>query len=33
MTNTHLEGTEIGAVLRRAADKQRQGEAVGDGGM
>jgi len=33
MTNTHLEGTEIGAVLRRAADKQKQGESVGDGGM
>jgi hypothetical protein len=33
MTNTHLEGTEIGAVLRRATEKQKQGEAVGDGGM
>ena len=33
MTNTHLEGTEIGAVLRRAAEKQNQGEQVGDGGM
>lgn len=33
MTNTHLDGTEIGAVLRRATEKQKQGEAVGDGGM
>lgn len=33
MTNTHLEGTEIGAVLARAAEKQRQGGTVGDGGM
>ncbi len=33
MTNTHLEGTEIGAVLRRATEKQKQGEQVGDGGM
>ena len=33
MTNTHLEGTEIGAVLRRATEKQQQGQAVGDGGM
>lgn len=33
MTNTHLEGTEIGAVLRRAQEKQRQGKSVGDGGM
>lgn len=33
MTNTHLEGTEIGAVLRRAQEKQKQGESVGDGGM
>ena len=33
MTNTHLEGTEIGAVLLRATEKQRQGEQVGDGGM
>lgn len=33
MTNTHLEGTEIGAVLRRATEKQRQGKSVGDGGM
>ena len=33
MTNTHLEGTEIGALLARAAEKQRQGKSVGDGGM
>jgi hypothetical protein len=33
MTNTHLEGTEIGAVLARAAEEQRQGRSVGDGGM
>eukprot|EP00934_Nitzschia_sp_Nitz4_P005906 Nitzschia sp. Nitz4//scaffold7_size249615//169618//171261//NITZ4_001192-RA/size249615-processed-gene-0.203-mRNA-1//-1//CDS//3329558487//5896//frame0 len=33
MTNTHLEGTEIGAELRRAQEKQKQGESVGDGGM
>lgn len=33
MTNTHLEGTEIGAVLRRAQERQKQGEQVGDGGM
>jgi hypothetical protein len=33
MTNTHLEGTEIGAVLARAAEKQKQGKSVGDGGM
>jgi len=33
MTNTHLEGTEIGAVLARAAETQRQGRSVGDGGM
>jgi hypothetical protein len=33
MTNTHLEGTEIGAILLRATEKQKQGEAVGDGGM
>merc|ERR1712194_395866 len=30
MTNTHLEGTEIGAVLRRATEKQQQGQSVGD---
>jgi len=33
MTNTHLEGTEIGAVLRRAQEVQAQGKSVGDGGM
>ena len=33
MTNTHLEGTEIGALLHRAAEKQKQGKTVGDGGM
>jgi hypothetical protein len=33
MTNTHLEGTEIGAVLARAAEDQRQGRSVGDCGM
>ena len=33
MTNTHLDGTEIGAILRRATEKQKQGEQVGDGGM
>ncbi|CAB9508619.1 expressed unknown protein [Seminavis robusta] len=33
MTNTHLEGTEIGAVLRRAQELQQQGKSVGDGGM
>jgi hypothetical protein len=33
MTNTHLEGTEIGAILARAAEKQKQGKSVGDGGM
>ena len=33
MTNTHLEGTEIGAVLARATEKQKQGKSVGDGGM
>jgi hypothetical protein len=32
-TNTHLEGTEIGAILARAAEKQKQGKSVGDGGM
>lgn len=32
-TNTHLDGTEIGAMLARAAEKQNQGKAVGDGGM
>lgn len=33
MTNKHLEGTEIGAILARAAEKQKQGKSVGDGGM
>jgi hypothetical protein len=33
MTNTHLEGTAIGAILARAAEKQKQGQSVGDGGM
>jgi hypothetical protein len=33
MTNTHLEGTEIGALLALAAEKQKQGKSVGDGGM
>jgi hypothetical protein len=32
-TNTHLEGTEIGAVLALAQEKQKQGQSVGDGGM
>ena len=32
-TNTHLEGTEIGAALARAQEKQKQGQSVGDGGM
>ena len=32
-TNTHLEGTEIGAVLALAQEKQKQGKSVGDGGM
>jgi hypothetical protein len=33
MTNTHLDGTEIGAMLARAREKQNQGKSVGDGGM
>jgi TFA2 Winged helix domain 2 len=33
MTNTHLEGTEIGALLALATEKQKQGQSVGDGGM
>jgi hypothetical protein len=33
MTNTHLDGTEIGALLALAAEKQKQGHSVGDGGM
>jgi len=32
-TNWHLHGTEIGAVLTRAAERQQQGKSVGDGGM
>ena len=32
-TNVHLRGTEIGAALLRAAEKQNTGETVGDGGM
>lgn len=32
-TNTHLDGTEIGAMLARAAEKQASGKSVGDGGM
>jgi hypothetical protein len=32
-TNVHLRGTEIGAALVHAAEKQHSGEAVGDGGM
>jgi len=33
MTNTHLIGTEIGAALARATERQQQGKSVGDGGM
>ena len=33
MTNTHLIGHEIGAVLAKAAERQQQGKEVGDGGM
>lgn len=33
MTNTHLVGTEIGALLADASEKQKQGKSVGDGGM
>ena len=33
ITNTHLEGTEIGAVLAMASERQYQGKDVGDGGM
>lgn len=33
MTNTHLDGTEIGAMLAMAREKQNQGKSVGDGGM
>jgi hypothetical protein len=33
MTNVHLVGTEIGAALARATEKQKEGKTVGDGGM
>lgn len=33
LTNVHLLGTEIGAALARATEKQKQGKSVGDGGM
>jgi hypothetical protein len=33
MTNVHLVGTEVGALLADAAEKQKQGKSVGDGGM
>ena len=33
MTNIHLVGTEIGAVLAKAAQRQQEGKQVGDGGM
>ncbi|KAK1742604.1 transcription initiation factor TFIIE subunit beta [Skeletonema marinoi] len=32
-TNTHLDGTDIGAMLAEAAERQSQGKEVGDGGM
>jgi hypothetical protein len=32
-TNMHLDGTDIGALLARATEKQQQGKEVGDGGM
>lgn len=32
-TNTHLDGTEIGAMLAMAAERQAHGNSVGDGGM
>ncbi|KAL3782791.1 hypothetical protein ACHAW5_005745 [Stephanodiscus triporus] len=32
-TNTHLDGTEIGAMLAMAAERQAHGKSVGDGGM
>lgn len=32
-TNVHLDGTLVGAELARATELQRQGKAVGDGGM
>jgi hypothetical protein len=33
ITNTHLDGTIEGSELARAIEKQKQGQAVGDGGM
>lgn len=33
ITNTHLDGTVEGSELARAIEKQKQGQAVGDGGM
>jgi hypothetical protein len=33
MTNTHLVGTKVGALLADAAEKQKLGKSVGDGGM
>jgi hypothetical protein len=33
ITNVHLVGTEMGAVLAQAAARQQQGKEVGDGGM
>jgi TFA2 Winged helix domain 2 len=33
ITNTHLVGTAVGALLADAAEKQKQGKSVGDGGM
>ena len=32
-TNLHLDGTEIGAILAMAAERQALGNSVGDGGM
>jgi len=32
-TNVHLDGTEIGAMLAQAAERQALGKTVGDGGM
>lgn len=32
-TNTHLDGTDIGAMLARASERQALGKSVGDGGM
>lgn len=33
MTNTHLVGTAVGALLADASERQKQGRSVGDGGM